>query len=65
MSEKQMFDKHPKSMFWSEKNEKKPHDVALNSHKKFWFNCDCGHQFENTLLNINQANNWCLVSFLC
>jgi len=59
MAEKQMFDKHPKSLFWSERNEKKPNEVALNSHKKFWFDCDCGHQFESSLLNINQANNWC------
>ena len=59
MTEKQMFDKHPKSLFWSERNEKKPSEVALNSHKKFWFNCDCGHKFESSLLNINQANNWC------
>ena len=59
MKEKQMFDKHPKSLFWSERNEKKPSEVALNSHKKFWFNCDCGHQFESTLLNINLGNNWC------
>jgi very-short-patch-repair endonuclease len=59
MTEKQMFDKHPKALFWSERNEKKPSDVALNSHKKFWFNCDCSHQFESTLLNINLGNNWC------
>lgn len=54
-----MFSEHPKSKFWSEKNGKKPNEVALNSHKKFWFDCECGHQFESSLLNINQANNWC------
>jgi len=54
-----MFDQHPKSAFWSKKNEKKPNEVALNSHKKFWFDCECGHQFESTLLNINHGNNWC------
>jgi very-short-patch-repair endonuclease len=59
MAEKQMFDKHPKSSFWSKINEKKPSEVALNSHKKFWFDCECGHKFESSLLNINQANNWC------
>jgi very-short-patch-repair endonuclease len=38
----------------------KPNEVALNSHKKFWFDCgECGHPFESSLLNINQANNWC------
>ena len=50
---------HPKSIFWSKKNEKTPADYALNSHKKCWFDCDCGHDFESTLLNINKGNNWC------
>ena len=59
MTEKQTFDKHPKSLFWSKRNEKKPNEVALNSHKKFWFDCNCGHQFDSTLLNINHGNNWC------
>jgi very-short-patch-repair endonuclease len=54
-----MFSEHPKSKFWSEINKKKPNEVALNSHKKFWFNCECGHQFESSLLSINQANSWC------
>jgi very-short-patch-repair endonuclease len=55
-----MFSEHPKSNFWSDRNLVKPSEVALNSHKKFWFDCDkCGHQFESSLLNINQANNWC------
>jgi very-short-patch-repair endonuclease len=54
-----MFSQHPKSKFWSAINEKKPDEVKLNSHKKFWFDCECGHQFESSLLNINQSNNWC------
>ena len=54
-----MFSEHPKSKFWSARNEKNPNEVKLNSHKKFWFDCECGHQFESSLLNINQANNWC------
>lgn len=53
------FDSHPKSKFWSNRNIQKPNEVALNSHKKFWFDCDCGHEFDSSLLNINQANNWC------
>ena len=53
------FDSHPKSKFWSNINTLKPNEVSLNSHKKFWFDCECGHQFESSLLNINQANNWC------
>jgi very-short-patch-repair endonuclease len=59
MSIKNTFDKHTKSIFWSNQNLLKPNEVALNSHKKFWFDCECGHQFESSLLNINQANNWC------
>jgi very-short-patch-repair endonuclease len=54
-----MFSEHPKSKFWSDRNEKKPYEVALNSHKKFWFDCECGHTFESSLLNINKGNNWC------
>ena len=53
------FDSHPKSKYWSNRNIQKPNEVALNSHKKFWFDCECGHTFESSLLNINQANNWC------
>lgn len=54
------FDSHPKAQFWSAKNDKLPREVALNSHKKFWFNCDkCSHEFEVSLLNVNQSNNWC------
>jgi very-short-patch-repair endonuclease len=55
-----MFSEHPKAKYWSNKNLIKPHEVALNSHKKFWFDCgECGHDFESSLLNINQSNNWC------
>lgn len=53
------FDSHPKSKFWSDRNLIKPNEVALNSHKKFWFDCECGHPFESSLLNINKGNNWC------
>lgn len=54
------FDTHPRAIYWSEKNSLKASQVALNSHKKFWFNCDkCAHDFESSPLNINQANNWC------
>jgi hypothetical protein len=56
---KRMFSEHPKSKFWSNINLVKPNEVALNSHKKFWFDCECGHQFESNLLNINKGNRWC------
>ncbi len=54
------FDSHPKSKFWSDRNIKKPNEVALNSHKKFWFDCsECGHEFDIQLNNINILNRWC------
>ena len=54
-----MFSENPKSKFWSDRNEKKPNEVALNSHKKFWFDCECGHTFESCLKNVNLLNRWC------
>ncbi len=56
---KTTFASHPKSKFWSIRNEGKPEDYALNSHKVCWFDCDCGHPFDSSLLNINKGNNWC------
>jgi very-short-patch-repair endonuclease len=53
------FASHSKAKFWSTKNTGCATDYALNSHKKCWFDCDCGHEFESTLLNINKGNNWC------
>jgi very-short-patch-repair endonuclease len=53
------FDSHPKSKFWSVKNTLKPNEVALNSHKKFWFDCgECGHPFDIQLNNVN-IGRWC------
>jgi very-short-patch-repair endonuclease len=54
------FASHPKAKFWSTKNEGKPEDYALNSHNKFWFDCDkCGHEFNQDLNHINISNRWC------
>ena len=53
-----MFSEHPKSKFWSERNILKPNQVALNSHKKFWFDCECGHPFEKAMNNVN-SGRWC------
>ena len=45
---------------WSEKNGKQPRDVALNTHSKFWFNCDkCSHDFESILRDVNKQGQWC------
>jgi Probable Zinc-ribbon domain len=54
------FASHPKSKFWSieRNNGLKPEDFALNSHKKCWFDCECGHPFDIKLNNIN-IGRWC------
>ena len=52
------FDSHTKSKFWSDRNLIKPNEVALNSHKKFWFDCECGHPFIIQLNNVN-VGRWC------
>jgi hypothetical protein len=53
------FASHEKAKFWSDKNINKPERVALNSHKKFWFNCkECGHQFQSIISNISKGS-WC------
>lgn len=53
------FDVHAKSKFWSSKNKGVPSDYALNSHKKCWFDCICGHTFEKLLKDINLIDSWC------
>jgi len=52
------FASHEKFKYWSDKNLLKPNEVSLNSHQKFWFNCDCGHEFDITLGNVN-TGYWC------
>jgi len=54
------FASHPRSVFWSNKNEYLPKDYMVNSHKICWFNCqECGHEFSNSLKQISQQNSWC------
>ena len=54
------FDSHPTAIYWSTRNDLKPCNVSLNSHKKFWFYCaDCGHEFEKSPHEITCANGWC------
>lgn len=47
-----------KAQFWSELNQENPRNLTLNSSKKFWFNCPCGHIIQKVLHNINQGS-WC------
>ena len=45
---------------WSDKNKLMPQDVAIQSNKKFWFNCDkCNHEFESQLCNTTLLSRWC------
>ena len=55
---KNTFDSHPRAKNWSARNICGPNEVALNSHKKFWFDCECGHPFDVRLNNIN-IGRWC------
>lgn len=53
------FDLHEKSKFWSEKNDKRPNQLALYSKEKFIFNCDiCAHEFLSNLSNVS-SGYWC------
>ena len=52
------FASHPKAKYWSDKNKLKPHQVALNSHKKYWFD---GKQLIIELdgrQHFEQVSNW-------
>jgi very-short-patch-repair endonuclease len=47
-----------KAKFWSDKNEVKPRDVFKSSNKKYYFDCDCGHEIEQPLSDIT-SGYWC------
>lgn len=56
---KNSFASHKLSKLWSEKNTKKPRQVALWGAKSYLFECDkCFHEFSMELRNIN-AGQWC------
>lgn len=49
-----------KAKFWSNKNEKKPRDVFLNSHDKYLFDCDkCKHIYTKSLNKISTDKTGC------
>ena len=55
------FDTHPKSKYWSSKNDIKPNQINISSHKKFIFDCNiCNHEFDTSLSNIirNISSNY-------
>ena len=43
---------------WSTKNEILPRELLKNCHKKFLFDCECGHEFESKLNSVTQGC-WC------
>lgn len=54
------FASHPKSKFWSNKNQLKSHQVFKGTGKKYLFDCDkCNHEFEASLDNITCHDKWC------
>ena len=55
---KNSFASSDRSKYWSEKNKLTPRSVFKSSGKKFIFKCDCEHEFESKLDNINK-NRWC------
>ena len=56
---KRSFASHPKAKYWSDKNEKRPNEVHLQSNKEFIFDCnDCGHELELSL-NTVKSGGWC------
>ena len=55
---KKSFASHPKSFFWSKRNEITPRNTTLSSNKKYWFICEKNHEFFTTLSDIVQGR-WC------
>jgi hypothetical protein len=44
------FASHEKSKYWSDKNGiVKPRQVFKSVNTKYWFDCDCGHEFETAV----------------
>ena len=52
------FGKSDKAKYWSDKNVLQPHEVFISCNKKFFFNCECGHEFYKTPNSIDK-NEWC------
>ncbi|AVR53131.1 restriction endonuclease [Marseillevirus Shanghai 1] len=53
------FASHEKAEFWNEeKNKQSPREVFLNTHRKHWFKCEKGHEFNSSLYNTS-TGHWC------
>lgn len=54
------FASHPKSHYWSKKNELKPRNVTKSTNKRYIFNCfECKHEFDMDLSHISLNQGWC------
>jgi hypothetical protein len=54
------FAAHTRSINWSSRNKLTPSEVALQSNKKFWFECsECLHEFDVSPATIVTCNTWC------
>jgi very-short-patch-repair endonuclease len=53
------FASHEKAIYWSEKNELKPHEITSGTHNKYWFKCNCNHIFDIEISKITTRNQWC------
>ena len=53
------FQSHPRANYWSIKNEITPRNVFKNSGKKYYFICDCGHEFLTLLSNVTRNGTFC------
>jgi very-short-patch-repair endonuclease len=57
---KKSFASHPKSEYWSAKNEDLPRQCAISKNSKRLFDCaDCGKEFSAKLSNISHNDRWC------
>lgn len=55
------FASYEKSNQWSDKNKVIPRQVFKCTNKKFWFNCNDGHEFEIKLYAISRKNGGCSI----
>ncbi len=44
---------------WSERNLLAPRQVNMHTSRKYWFKCDCGHDFETALSSVTTEGSWC------
>lgn len=52
------FASHPKSKFWSDKNNISYRNIFKSSNKRCWFKCENNHLFSITLNNVT-TGHWC------